>query len=117
MYRGTPTWWYSSSLRSTSLSRVWGETIAALDIPGFKVLRWERTGGDFADPSDYPECSVATTGTHDTSTLAEWWTELSPRELTREHRHAILDSLYRSPSRYVILPIQDLFGWRAAHAM
>ena len=88
------------------------ETITALGIPGYKVLRWERADGDFADPSSYPECSVATTGTHDTSTLAEWWAELSPRELTREHRHAILDSLYRSPSRYVILPIQDLFGWR-----
>ena len=44
---------------------------------GLKVLRWEREWDEpeqpFRDPVDYPRASVATTGTHDTETLAEWW--------------------------------------------
>jgi 4-alpha-glucanotransferase len=32
--------------------------------------------------------------------------------LSREMRLALLGLLYRAPSRYVISPIQDLFGWR-----
>jgi 4-alpha-glucanotransferase len=103
------------------------ETLAALDIPGYQVLRWQRDEHGFVDPASYPECSVATTGSHDTSTLAEWWEELTESErlelmrlaggsgeATKSAlpRRAVLDRLYRSKSRYVIPPIQDLFGWR-----
>jgi len=105
------------------------ETLAKLDIPGYKVLRWQRDGELFLDPAGYPECSIATTGTHDTDTLACWWETLSAAErgslaalaglraqtvteiLSREMRLALLGLLYRAPSRYVIPPIQDLFGW------
>jgi 4-alpha-glucanotransferase len=106
------------------------ETLAALDVPGYRVLRWAREGDRFVDPREYPECSVATTGTHDTEPLAVWWGELPRRErrgllaaigvgeapaggeLTTELRRSILARLYASPSRMVIFPIQDLFGWR-----
>jgi 4-alpha-glucanotransferase len=106
------------------------ETLSVLDIPGYKVLRWQRDGERFRDPGCYPECSVATTGTHDTETLGAWWNELPSADrrslvelvgaparaargkLSRRLRHAILERLYRSPSRYVILPLQDLFGWQ-----
>jgi len=102
------------------------ETLAELDVPGYKAPRWQRSESDFVDPATYPECSIATTGTHDTECLAEWWDSLgvpertaltgSPvsaaEELKRTARFGILDQLYRSPSRYAILPIQDLFGWR-----
>ncbi len=104
------------------------ETLAALDVPGYKVLRWLRDGERFVDPATYPECSIATTGTHDTDSLAAWWGELAPSErralldllsadeapgavLGDELRRAILGRLYASPSRMVILPVQDLFGW------
>jgi 4-alpha-glucanotransferase len=57
------------------------ESIARLGVPGFRVLRWERRWNDegqpFIDPADYSEMSVATTGTHDTEALVEWWDELS----------------------------------------
>jgi len=103
--------------------------LSALDVPGYKVLRWQRDDERFEDTERYPECSVATTGTHDTETLSAWWDDLPPADrrslvdlvgalpeaasgtLARPLRHAILERLYRSPSRYVILPIQDLFGW------
>src|SRR5690606_569190 len=46
------------------------ESLVRLDIPGYKVFRWERRwhdpGQPFKDPSDYPASAVATSGTHDT---------------------------------------------------
>ena len=112
-------------------------SMAKLRVPGFKVLRWEREwhqpGQPFRDPHHYPALSVATTGTHDTEMLAEWWEAASIDErrafahipvLARHaldvdggtfganERHALLETLYASGSDLVVLPIQDAFGWR-----
>src|SRR5262249_22232301 len=51
------------------------DSLARVGIPGYRVLRWEDDDGVFRDPREYPRLSVATTGTHDTSTLATWWEE------------------------------------------
>jgi 4-alpha-glucanotransferase len=72
------------------------ETLAALAIPGYKVMRWEKekssdgneaeTSGavshciPYLDPANYPRVSLAATGTHDTDTLVEWWATISPDE-------------------------------------
>jgi 4-alpha-glucanotransferase len=112
-------------------------SMRALGVPGYKVMRWEKIndgtpGEAFIPPADYPEISLATTGTHDTDTLAEWWDAAPPPERARilklltiapvtahnaevefdRMRDAILAALYKSPSRMVLIPIQDLFGWR-----
>src|SRR5207249_2443146 len=50
-------------------------SLAALGIPGYRVLRWEEDAGAFRDPTSYPRLSVATSGTHDTTTLAVWWSD------------------------------------------
>jgi len=109
-------------------------SLTALGIPGYKVFRWERSDTRYLDPRTYPALSVATTGTHDTETLVQWWQELGPGE--REsiisslgldavplQSHApelpwsaplhlgILQRLYESGSALTILPLQDLFGW------
>src|SRR5512133_2372231 len=59
-------------------------SLARMGIPGYRVLRWERTwetGGDrFREPSGWPHLSVATTGTHDTDTVADWFDGLEPAE-------------------------------------
>jgi len=107
------------------------ESLHRLEVPGYKVLRWERRwncdGQPFIDPSEYPETSVATTGTHDTEPLALWWDSLSNRERAEVEQvpaiqrylsqgipalDAVLRALLESRSRLTILPIQDLFGWR-----
>jgi 4-alpha-glucanotransferase len=110
------------------------ETLTRLAIPGFKVLRWEREwdreGRPFRDPAAYPAISVATSGTHDTETNAEWWDEAPADErravaaiLAGGHcdpgarfddriRDAILETLIMSGSDIAILPIHDVFGWR-----
>lgn len=112
------------------------EALARLEIPGYKVFRWEREwdveGQPFKDPASYPSNSVATSGTHDTEPLGEWWDE-APIEERRAAaalacmappgcdpeapfndttRDAILQVLYASGSDIVLLPINDVFGWR-----
>jgi 4-alpha-glucanotransferase len=107
-------------------------SLKRLGVPGYKVFRWERhwksAGEPFVDPGEYSEVSVATSGTHDTETLAAWWDTLpqadrdsvlslpaiSPHLVPGEDGvvTAIIRGLLASGSRYVILPIQDLFGWR-----
>ncbi len=114
------------------------DSLTRLGIPGYKVMQWEREGWGapderFRSPSEYPELSIATTGTHDTTTLAVWWRDqplaereklcaalgigerVNPRRgsLGEDALDAIIEALYAAPSRYVILPLQDLFGWRA----
>lgn len=49
------------------------QSLARLEVPGYKVLVWERDGLAFRDPRAYPEVSVACFGTHDTDPIAAWW--------------------------------------------
>jgi 4-alpha-glucanotransferase len=111
-------------------------SLTNLGVPGYKVMQWERDWGNgdepFLSPATYPELSLATTGTHDTEPLTLWWRaqpvgdreklvrglaldgQVNPRlMLDRSDREAILAALYAAPSRLVIIPIQDLFGWSA----
>jgi 4-alpha-glucanotransferase len=112
------------------------ETLARFGVPGYKVLRWEREwnapGQPFRDPRAYPPASVATTGTHDTETVAEWWDDapegereqLASLDVLRDAgltagepasdrvRDAFLTALFASGSDLMIVPMQDVFGWR-----
>ena len=112
------------------------ESLARLHIPGLKVLRWERHWHSpqqpFRLPESYPAESVAISGTHDTETLAEWWDGApdDERRLCAELpglrdagcvpgaqfspaiRDALLRALFSAGSDFLILPIQDIFGWR-----
>jgi 4-alpha-glucanotransferase len=114
-------------------------SLARLRIPGFRVLRWEREWHEpeqpFRDPVAYPAISVATSGTHDTEPMAVWWEsatgeerekvgaiptlqsiagngDLAPARFTPALRDALLELLFASGSDLLILPIQDVFGWR-----
>lgn len=111
-------------------------SLARRRVPGLKVLRWERDwhaeGQPFLDPASYPAESVAISGTHDTETLAEWWDEapsdereralqipalartgIDPTDSFSERlRDAMLDALFGAGSDFLLVPIQDVFGWR-----
>jgi 4-alpha-glucanotransferase len=111
-------------------------SLAHLGVPGLKVMRWEREwhvdGKPFRDPASYPPASVAISGTHDTETVAEWWDDadrderqrvavlprLRERGITADQpfssrvRDALLECLYHSGSNLLLLPVQDVFGWR-----
>jgi 4-alpha-glucanotransferase len=108
--------------------------LQARDIPGYQLMRWVTVEGStqLLDPAAYPECSLASTGTHDTSTLASWWeTELTdaeraaivhdasrgteteaPARLTDKVRRVLLHWILSARSRLVVLPIQDIFAWK-----
>jgi 4-alpha-glucanotransferase len=101
--------------------------------------KWHDEGKPFRDPLEYPAVAVATSGTHDTEPMAIWW-ENAPREereavleipslqgrvsdedrarslagpeLPHPLHEALLDILYASGANILILPIQDVFGWR-----
>ncbi|HET7219623.1 MAG TPA: 4-alpha-glucanotransferase [Vicinamibacterales bacterium] len=111
-------------------------SLAERGIPGMKVMRWERdwhaSGHPFIDPATYAPASVATSGTHDTESLAEWWDSADEAErrallelpalahsgiavdapYSDRVRDTLLETLFASGSRLLILPLQDIFGWR-----
>lgn len=92
-------------------------SIARLGLPGYRVLRWEP-----GDPASYPSRSVAMTGTHDTETLAVWWESITDDQRKRfgntssefddDVRDGILERMYNAGSDLVLVPMQDIFGWR-----
>ena len=110
-------------------------SLDSLQLPGYKVLRWERQwhvhGQPYHDPATYAPASLATSGTHDTDMLADWWDAATLEEKTallaipglRESgvtadqpfddsvRDALIEVLMRSGSNLVVFPLQDLFGW------
>lgn len=114
-------------------------SLARLEIAGFRVFRWERDwnadGQPFRDPAGYPAVSVATTGTHDTEPVAIWWDEAPEpekqligklpaiRRIAANDgileapfipivRDALLEMLFASGSNLLLIPVQDVFGWR-----
>jgi 4-alpha-glucanotransferase len=113
------------------------DSLLRLGIAGYKVVRWERewdvTGQPFRNPEHYPTTSVTTTGTHDTETLVSWWESatieeralvlriplLASRPLNvfaavcdSTTRDSLLEAAVASASDLLILPMQDIFGWR-----
>jgi 4-alpha-glucanotransferase len=111
-------------------------SLDATGIPGYRVLRWERhwddPGQPFRDPATWPAVSVATTGTHDTDSMADWYDGMSdderraflalpelaalrargPARFDEGVRDAVLELVYRSGSDLLLLPFQDAFGMR-----
>jgi 4-alpha-glucanotransferase len=103
-------------------------SLARLGIPGYRVLRWENDGPRFRDPRRYPRLSLATSGTHDTSSLRVWWEDelddagrralaavpgFAALAATDVPAHAaLLDGLYGAASDLVVVPFPDTYGGR-----
>jgi 4-alpha-glucanotransferase len=106
-------------------------SLAELEIPGTKVLRWENDRGVPRDVTKFSHVSVAVTGTHDTESLRTWWEALpewereqqltqpqlaslrGPEQMryTPQTRAALLELAYASNSDALLTPITDAFGW------
>ncbi|MBI5067953.1 MAG: 4-alpha-glucanotransferase [Deltaproteobacteria bacterium] len=107
-------------------------SLASLGIPGYRVLRWEKDDTVFRDPAAWPAVSVATTGTHDTESSADWYDQLDEKErkafleipglaalkargpatFDDGVRDAILELVYASGSEFCLVPFQDAVGSR-----
>ncbi len=112
------------------------ESLTRCGVPGYRILRWEREWHEptqpFRDPAAWPALSVATSGTHDTESLAEWYDALTeeergavlaipgleplraraPERFDPAVRDAFLEIVYRSGSDLLLLPFQDALGAR-----
>ncbi len=106
-------------------------SLAAKEIPGTKVLRWENDRGVPRDVTRFPRISVAATGTHDSEALRTWWEGLADweRELqlaqpqlarlrgpaqtrfTPETKSALLELAYAASSDALLTPVTDALGW------
>ncbi len=99
-----------------------------LNILSLEIQRMPKNPDvEFAHPNDYPYMSVATTSSHDTSTLREWWEE-DPAKSQYFYNYIlgkqgqapffcepwlvkdILIQHVYSPSMWTIFAIQDLFA-------
>ncbi|ACC97943.1 4-Alpha-glucanotransferase [Elusimicrobium minutum Pei191] len=102
--------------------------MADLNIPGYKIMRWEQDSGYYRDPAKYPYISIAAVSTHDTETLKGWWESIPLADradvwemisgvktdgiipFTQEIQEQILRRLMNSGSSIVMLSIQDIVG-------
>jgi len=102
-----------------------------LQILSLAIQRMPNDDREFWHPADTPYMSVTSTGSHDMSTLREWWQE--DHEQTQRFynnilgksdgspyfcepwvAHDIIDQHLHSPSMLAIFPIQDLLAMDGA---
>ena len=97
-------------------------------FPGMKVLEFafdSRDSGCANDylPHNYPENSVAYTGTHDNETIAGWWKSITAKErkLARDYlcdnytpdkelHKCFISLVMRSSAKLCVIPMQDYMG-------
>ena len=102
-------------------------------IPGTRVLQFGMEAGPESEhlPHNYPQNCVAYTGTHDNNTWLGWLWEATEQTrafvlkycgvrgdwgkggIQSESCRAALRTLWQSPARLVIAPVQDLCGFGA----
>lgn len=96
-------------------------------LPGMRVFQFGFDGADdYHRPHAYPENSVAYSGTHDNNTLLGFLWESSDEKRSRMMAYcghdpsrwtsglsSLIDSIFRSHARLVILPLQDILGFGA----
>lgn len=107
-------------------------SLPRLEVPGYKVVIWEKDDRAFRDPTAYARSSVACFGTHDTNPVAVWWEGLDEgereavraipllaprakelgRAFTPAVHSALFDLLNAAGSDLVLFLIQDLLGVR-----
>ena len=105
------------------------EMLTEMGLPGYRVMRWERDADVYRDPREFPASSLATTGTHDTEPVADWWETAQDKErqamaraylefqgipvtetFTPRIHEATLAATLNSGSDMVVLPWQDVLG-------
>ena len=101
-----------------------------LGILSLEIQRWPKDSvKEFGHPAQMPYMSVATTGTHDMSTLRGWWREddkararyawemfgkaFPEEDLAPEMVSSILAQHLHSPAMWAIFPLQDLLAMDA----
>ena len=100
------------------------ELLRDTGFPGMRVLQFgfnpDNTDNDHL-PHNYPKNCCAYTGTHDTSTIMQWYREADPKSRAMARRYvkprlferfsaACVRVVYASPANLAIIPMQDILG-------
>ncbi len=92
-------------------------------FPGMKVLQFAFDSDEESEflPYLYPENCICYTGTHDNDTTVGWYLSADDkcRERVKQYMNTeglnihwdFIRTAISSPARYVIIPLQDLFGY------
>lgn len=104
------------------------EFMKEINMPGYRVVRWEKDNEVFREPRNYPAASLATTSTHDTTTLKQWWEEMPAWQranfwemvsaektdgnlpFSQEVNIEIIKRVLGSNSSLAVFPLQDIIG-------
>ena len=106
------------------------QVLDELGIVALKIQRSPKEAIPFYDPAKIDYMNVATTSSHDSSTLRQWWTEnpaltqlyyeqqlgktgTAPAELTPDLAAEIIEQHFNSPAMLTIIPMQDLLATSA----
>lgn len=105
------------------------ELLKQTGLRGMRVLQFGFLGDDLHLPHNYPEESVAYTGTHDNTTLLAWLFALDPEDRRKALFYTGFDgdwyvggpncdvvksfmrSMFVTSASLVVIPIQDLLGY------
>jgi 4-alpha-glucanotransferase len=101
------------------------DSLRELEMPGYRVIPWEKDGEVFRDPRAFPGASVVSWSTHDTAPIDAWWPELPERDRARLAERAstaagpeddpgrslaLLGDLYGAKSDLALILVQELLG-------
>ena len=86
------------------------ESMARLDLPGLKVLRWERHWDRRPAANRSARSSRSARSPPRARTTSSRWRRRRKGE-TEEQRAAVLRALLSAGSCLTLIPLQDVFGW------
>ncbi len=88
-------------------------SLKQLDLPGYRILPWERAwkveGQPYIDPATFDARSVAAWSTHDTAPIGAWWGEMKEEERSGLSKLMNLDPNADARTRWRTLN-RTLFG-------
>ncbi|MDP9033882.1 MAG: 4-alpha-glucanotransferase [Myxococcota bacterium] len=102
------------------------DVLRELQMPGYRVLPWEKDGGHFRDPRGFPADSVSCWSTHDTPPIVAWWDDLPEEDRAQlaaragvqegmddaARSLALLRDLFEASSNLTLVLVQELLGTR-----
>ncbi len=92
------------------------DVLRKLEMPGYRVLPWEKDDGRLRDPLQFPTASVVSWSTHDTLPIVAWWDELPEAERAQFSLRAGVDPTMNDDARSLAL-LRYLYGARSDLAL
>ncbi len=92
------------------------DVLRRLEMPGYRVLPWEKDDGVLRDAGAFPTASVASWSTHDTLPIVAWWDELPEADRAQFSKKAGVDPSMDDDARSLAL-LRYLYGAKSDLAL